>query len=33
LGSIFLFYAIPFLAAVIIPAWKVAVTSPKEAML
>ena len=33
LGSIFLFYAIPFFAAVIIPAWKIAVTSPKEAML
>jgi len=33
LGSIFLFYAIPFLAAVLIPAWKIAVTSPKEAML
>lgn len=33
LGSIFLFYAIPFLAAVIIPAWKIAVTPPKEAML
>lgn len=33
LGSIFLLYAVPFLAAVLIPAWKVAVTSPKEAML
>ncbi len=33
LGSIFLFYAIPFLAAVVIPAWKIAVTPPKEAML
>lgn len=33
LGSIFLFYAIPFLAAVIIPSWKIAVTPPKEAML
>jgi len=33
LGSIFLFYAVPFLAAVLIPAWKIAVTSPKEAML
>ncbi len=32
LGSIFLFYAIPFLAAVLIPAWKIAVTAPKEAM-
>ncbi len=33
LGSIFLFYAIPFLGAVLIPAWKIAVTPPKEAML
>jgi len=33
LGSMFLFYAVPFLAAVLIPAWKVAVTPPKEAML
>ncbi len=33
LGTIFLFYAIPFLAAVLIPAWKIAVTPPKEAML
>ncbi len=33
LGSIFLFYAVPFLAAVLIPAWRVAVTPPKEAML
>ena len=33
LGSIFLFYAIPFFAAVLIPAWKIAVTPPKEAML
>ena len=33
LGSIFLFYAIPFLAAVLVPAWKIAVTPPKEAML
>ena len=33
LASIFLFYAIPFLAAVLIPAWKIAVTPPKEAML
>ncbi len=33
LGSIFLFYAVPFLAAVLIPAWKIAVTPPKEAML
>jgi ABC-type lipoprotein release transport system permease subunit len=33
LGSVFLFYAIPFLAAVLIPAWKIAVTPPKEAML
>ena len=33
LVSIFLFYAVPFLAAVLIPAWKIAVTPPKEAML
>ncbi len=33
LGSLFLLYAVPFLAAVLIPAWKVAVTPPKEAML
>ena len=33
LGSIFLFYAIPFLSAVLIPTWKIAVTPPKEAML
>jgi len=33
LGSIFLFYAVPFFAAVLIPAWKIAVTPPKEAML
>jgi len=32
LGSVFLFYAVPFLAAVLIPAWKIAVTSPREAM-
>jgi len=33
LSSIFLFYTVPFLAAVLIPAWKIAVTPPKEAML
>lgn len=33
LVSIFLFYAIPFLSAVLIPAWKIAVIPPKEAML
>jgi len=33
LVSIFLFYAVPFLAAVLIPAWKIAVTPAKEAML
>jgi ABC-type lipoprotein release transport system permease subunit len=33
LGSIFLFYAVPFFAAVLIPVWKIAVTPPKEAML
>jgi len=33
LSSIFIFYAIPFFASVLIPVWRVAVTSPKEAML
>ena len=33
LGTLFLLYAVPFLAAVLIPAWKIAVTPPKEAML
>lgn len=33
LGSIFLLFAVPFFAAVLIPAWKVAVIPPKEAML
>jgi ABC-type lipoprotein release transport system permease subunit len=33
LGSIFLLYAVPFVAAVLIPVWKIAVTDPKEAML
>jgi ABC-type lipoprotein release transport system permease subunit len=33
LGSIFLLYAVPFIAAVLIPVWKIAVTDPKEAML
>ena len=33
LASIFLLYAIPFIAAVLIPVWKIAVTDPKEAML
>ena len=32
LGSIFLFFVVPFMAAVLIPAWKIAVTEPKEAM-
>jgi ABC-type lipoprotein release transport system permease subunit len=32
LGSIFLFFGIPFMAAVLIPVWKIAVTEPKEAM-
>lgn len=32
LGSIFLFFGIPFIAAVLIPVWKIAVTEPKEAM-
>ncbi len=33
LSSIFLIYAIPFISAVLIPTWKIAVTDPKEAML
>jgi ABC-type lipoprotein release transport system permease subunit len=33
LSSIFLLYTIPLLASVLIPVWRVAVTSPKEAML
>ncbi len=33
LGSIFLLFAIPFFASVLIPVWKIAVTPPKEAML
>lgn len=33
LTSIFLIYALPFIAAVLIPVWRVAVTDPKEAML
>jgi len=32
LGSIFLLYAVPFFAAVLIPSWRVAVIPPKEAM-
>ena len=33
LGSLLLLYAVPFIAAVLIPVWKIAVTDPKEAML
>ncbi|WP_457606085.1 ABC transporter permease [Nitratifractor sp.] len=33
LTSIFLLYTVTFLAAVLIPVWKIAVTDPKEAML
>ncbi len=33
LSSIFLLYAIPFVASVLIPVWKIAVSDPKEAML
>jgi len=33
LGSVFLFFAVPFFAAVLIPVWRIAVTPPKEAML
>ena len=33
LSSIFLLYAVPFIAAELIPVWKISVTNPKEAML
>jgi len=33
LGSIFLVYALPSIASVLIPVWRVAITDPKEAML
>ena len=33
LSTIFLLYAVPFVSAVLIPVWKIAVTDPKEAML
>lgn len=33
LSSIFIIYALPFIAAVLIPVWRVSVTDPKEAML
>lgn len=33
LTSIFIIYALPFIAAVLIPVWRVSVTDPKEAML
>ena len=33
LSSLFLLYAVPFIASVIVPVWRVAVTDPKEAML
>ena len=32
MGSLFLFFAVPFIASVLIPAWRIAVTEPKEAM-
>ncbi|MGC9351962.1 MAG: ABC transporter permease, partial [Sulfurovum sp.] len=32
LGSLFLLYAVPFFAAVLIPSWRIAVVPPKEAM-
>jgi len=32
LVSIFLFYALPFMASILIPVWKVAVKSPKEVL-
>ena len=33
LASVFLLYGVSFLAAVLIPVWRIAVTDPKEAML
>lgn len=33
LASIFLLYGVSFIAAVLIPVWRIAVTDPKEAML
>ena len=33
LSSIFLLYALPFIAAVLIPVWRISVSDPKEAML
>lgn len=33
LSSIALLYAVPFMVAVLVPAWRIAVTSPREAML
>jgi ABC-type lipoprotein release transport system permease subunit len=33
LSSIFLLYGVSFIAAVLIPVWRIAVTDPKEAML
>jgi len=33
LTSLFLMYALPFIAAVLIPVWRVSVTDPKESML
>jgi ABC-type lipoprotein release transport system permease subunit len=32
LGSLFLIYALPFVAAVLIPVWRIATIDPKEAM-
>jgi len=33
LSSIFLLYALPFIASVLIPVWRIATTNPKEAMV
>ncbi len=33
LSTLFLLYAVPFIAAVLIPVWRISVTDPKEAML
>jgi len=31
-SSIFLFFIVPFVASVLIPVWKIAITDPNEAM-
>ncbi len=33
LSSIFILFALPFIASVIVPVWRIAITNPKESML